>query len=135
MSSKESMFVTVSFRQPLDEPMSVAEANNRIDWMEESVDAGWREFVAFAEGYRRLRNGEVVEVMLFLIYDHDEARYVVYENWTDEFEAAVLLDGDVQHDHRRLPPEQALAQWIGGFLARNEAIPRSHRLSYRLIKS
>lgn len=135
MSSKESMFAAVSFHQPLGGPMSVAEANNRIDWMEESVAAGRREFVAFAEGHRRLGNGEVVEVMLFLIYDHDEACYVVYENWTDEFEAAVLLDGDVQHDHRLLPPEQALAQWIGGFLAKNESIPRSHRLSYRLIKS
>ena len=129
----ESKFVIVTFPQPIDAPMSVEEAKDRLGWLGESVDEGTRSLVAFAEGERLSAKGEMEEVMFFLIYDHDNRRYTVFENWSDEFEKVVLIDGGDTNDRRLLPPEQALAQWIAGFMLKNDAVPGSHRLLYRLI--
>ncbi len=137
----ESKFVVVAFPQPLDSPMPIEEAKRRVgDWIQDMVAEGLLSFVAFAEGERLRANGEEKEVMLFLMRKTASAgrgrqqEYTVFENWTDEFEQAVLIDGHGQKDDQPLPPEQALAQWIAGFLAKNEAVPGSYRLRYRLIE-
>jgi len=139
MSSKKMPPVAVPFHQPLDEPMSVGEAKERVAfWMRELVEEGSLSFVAFAEGERLTADGKEEEVMFFLLYSHrdycDRPMYIVFENWSDKFEDAVLIDGDPRNDGRLLPPEQALAQWVAGFMAKNEAVPGSHSLGYRLIE-
>jgi hypothetical protein len=140
MASKDSPFIVVPFHQPLDEPMTVEEAKRRVgDWIQDMVAEGRLSFVAFADGERLRANGEEEEVMLFLMRKTAPAgwgrqqEYTVFENWTDEFEQAVLIDGHGQEDDQPLPPEQAMALWIAGFLAKNEAVPGSYRLRYRLI--
>lgn len=132
MSNHESPFVVVRFRQPLSEPMSINEAKDRIGWLEEWVDAGRCAFIAFAEGERRNSKGQMDDVMLFLLYDHHEAGYFVFENWSAEFEPAILIDIAGQKNGL-LPPSVALAQWVAGFMTKNEVAPGSHRLEYRLI--
>ena len=127
----ESAFVVVKFPQRLDSPMSVEEAKDRVALDD---DDGWS-FVAFAEGERLSEKGQMEEVMFFL-YAHGDGRYIVFENWTSEWEEAVLIGGGGQKHGRvlpPLPPEQALAQWIAGFMMKNEAMPGSHNLRYCLI--
>ena len=129
----ESPFVVVEFPQRLGAPMSVEEAKDRVALDD---DDEWS-FVAFAEGERLSEKGQMEEVMLFL-YAHDNGRYIVFENWTSEWEEAVLIGRGGQENDRVLPPlspQQALAQWIAGFMMKNEAVPGSHSLRYRLIES
>lgn len=129
--NQNSKFVVVAFPQHLESPMSVREAQDRAYWLEELVDDGSLSFVAFAEGERLTAKGGMEEVMLFLTYDHVNRGYTVFENWSDEWEEAVLIDGGGQTNDRLLPPEQALAQWIAGFMMKDNG---SHSLRYRLIR-
>ncbi len=126
----ESKFVVVEFTRPLDAPMCVGEARDRTCLGD---DERWL-FTAYAEGERLSEKSQKEEVMLFLIYDKDEQRFVVLENWTDEWKEAVLLDIPGQIRNRPLPPMQALAQWIAGFMLMNEKFPGSNSLRYRLIE-
>ena len=124
-SNPERKIVVVEFPQRLESPMSVGEAQDRVAfWLQELVDEGSLSFVAFAEGKRLSAKGKMKEVMLFLIYDRVNREYTVFENWSDEFEDAVLIDGDGKANSGQLLPEQALAQWIAGFMMKNDAQPR-----------
>jgi len=134
-SKLDSKYVVVEFPQPIESPMSVGEAQDRVAyWLQELVDEGSLSFVAFAFGERLSAKGKMKEVMLFLIYDHVNREYTVWENWSDEWEDAVLIDGGGKANDDLLPPEQALAQWIAGFMMKNEKKPGSHSLRYRLIE-
>ncbi len=134
-SNPERKIVVVEFPQRLESPMSVGEAQDRVAfWLQESVDEGSLSFVAFAEGKRLSAKGKMQEVMLFLIYDHVNRCYTAWENWSDEWEDAVLIDGGGKANADLLPREQALAQWIAGFMLKNETMPGSHSLEYRLIE-
>lgn len=134
-SKPERTFVVVEFPQPLESPMSVGEAQDRVAcWLQELMEEESLSFVAFAEGERLTAKGEMEEVMLFLIYDHANQEYTVWENWRDEWEDAVLIDGGGKANDDLLPPEQALAQWVAGFMMKNETNPGSHNLRYRLIE-
>lgn len=125
-----SKFVVVAFPQPLESPMSVGEAQDRVAcWLQELVDEGSLSLIAFAEGERLSAKGKMEEVMLFLIYDRVNRGYTVFENWSDEWEEAVLIDGGGQTNDRLLPPEQTLAHWIAGFMMKD-----NHSLRYRLIE-
>lgn len=46
----------------------------------------------------------------------------------------MLIDGGGKINGGLMPPEQALAQWVAGFMMKNEAMPGSHSLRYRLIE-
>ena len=130
MVTVNSKFVVVAFPQPLESPMRVGEAQDRVAcWLQELVDEGSLSFIAFAEGERLSAKGKMEEVMFFLIYDRVSRGYTVFENWSDEWEEAVLIDGGGQTNDRLLPSEQALAQWIAGFMMKD-----NHSLRYRLIE-
>ncbi len=133
-ANAESPHLAVPLYTPLAKPLTPGEALEfvRPDLREE-VERGEARLVAVAHG-TMARDGTPAPLQLVLF--HTDEGYTTFSTLDDEYEVAVLMDGDGRRYLKAdpLPEAEAVSQWVAGFLNWNCEVPGLYRLRYAMIE-
>jgi hypothetical protein len=135
-ANRDAPHLVVPFYMPLEDPVPSAVALRLLpDASRSRVERGKLSAVAVAAGSMCHPGDEPYPVQFVLLYgtleDGDTPDYWTYETVGDEYDLAVLMDGDgMRHVGNALPARDALAFWMGGFLGWSEKVPGLFRLRY-----
>ncbi len=132
-ANADSKHLTVPLYMPLENDLRFEDALKCVSQkLHEDVTQGDVELIAIAMGWMTQKDKSWP--LQLVLYRADEA-YMTYSKFEDEFEMAVLMDGDGRRylNREKLPLEEALRQWIAGFVNWNCEVPGLYRLQYALI--
>jgi len=140
-ANSESPHLVVPFYMPLAKPMSLAKALNCCrPEVKTLVETDEVQMLGVAHGTMVAPGDEERTVQFILLFgslaDGDPDTYWLFDTFDDEYDLAVLMNGDGSRfmDERVLTQEEAISLWMGGFLGWNEKVPGLYRLRYALIQ-
>src|SRR5262245_38629366 len=140
-ANAQAPHLTVRFYMPLARSLTLEEGLKCVaPQIRERVREGKVELLALARG-QQVEPGQKPRVVQYVLChgtlcDEDPADYWLFDTLEKELELAVLMDGDGLRyvNQKPLSREEAVAQWMAGFLGWSEDVPGLFRLRYALIE-
>ncbi len=130
----EAKHVVVPVYVPLASTLTLAQALRCVcPELRDEVRRGEATLIAVALGTMML-DGRPKKLQLVLF--RDDEGYQTFETFENEYDMAVLLDGDGRRYLRPdpLPQEVAVVRWMAGFLSWNREVPGLYRLRFALVE-
>jgi len=132
-ANADSRHLTVPLYMPLENDLPLEDALKYVSHkLHDEVNRGNVELIAIAMGW--MTQNDKSWPLQLVLYWGDEA-YMTFSKFEGEFEMAVLMDGHGRRylNREKLSREEALRQWIAGFLNWNCEVPGLYQLQYAFI--
>lgn len=132
-ANAEQPHLSVPLFMPLAPSLSLKDGLKCVTTeMREKVEQGFLELIAVA--YGTMNDGETSRTVQFVLVS-DREGYFIFDTIDGGIELAVLMDGDGRRylSTSKLQRDEAVRQWMAGFLNWNCDYPGLYQLRYALI--